>query len=248
MNSIDDKMIQRYLDEEMTDIERMEFEVKLSQSETLQQQVAAYYTITEGIQRYGEEADWLKVQQLEAEAAAIQSLEQPNTSKWLFRSAAASLLLLMVAFPLYWLQDEQRLARLFNENFVPYQALGGATRGESNDGFVLPEAFEAYYEKDYSQAIELFRQASTQEDRPYVWLYLGNAYLSNKQPEEAADALQQVLTYADIDRKTELRTHWDLGLAYLKLNNKEAATRHFEILEDTEDYGSRAKKILKSIY
>lgn len=250
MEKIDDSTIQRYLDEEMTEIERLEFEMKINESEVLQQRIADYRSITEGIRRYGEQENWQQIRQLEAEAQAIEakSYQHPVPTKWLLRGAAASLLILMIAFPVYWQQDHRRYARLFNEHFQPYQALGGATRGSSNDGFVLPEAFEAYYEKDYPQAIELFTQASTQEDRPYVWLYLGNAYLSDKQPEEAVKALKQVLTYPDLDRRTEQRTHWYLGLAYLKLNNESGAHRHFTLLEDTEDYGPQAKDILKSIY
>ena len=243
-----DRMIQRYLDEEMTETERVDFETELYQKETLRQRLEEYQSIAEGIRYQGEQEAWQKVRALEAEVANFESENHPNVTKWLFRGVAASLLLLIVGVPYYWNPDERVYARLFEKHYEPYQALGGANRGEQDGAWVLPAAFEAYYEKQYEQAIELFRQASTQEDRPYVWLYLGNAYLSNNQPQEATEALQHALTYQDIDERTRLRTHWDLGMAYLKLNNKEEATRHFEIIKNTEDYGPKVKDILDSIY
>jgi len=262
MKDIDHIMIQRYLDKDLTKEERLEVERQLHQPE-VREYLDSYRNITDGIQHLGEQQARSQVQQLEARAVQgesrlqVQQLEtntarkevrQPSTTKWLLRGMAASLLLLIVAVPVYHQQDEQRFARIFNENYQAYQALGGATRGESDGDFVLPEAFEAYYEENYEQAIELFTEASTQEDRPYIWLYLGNAYLSNEQPEEATEALQRVLDYPDVNRKTELRTHWDLGLTYLKLNNEDSARRHLELLQDTKDYGSKAQKILQSIY
>lgn len=248
INSDYDRMIQRYLDEEMTEVERLDFETQLHQTETLRQRLDAYRLIAEGIRHQGEQEAWQKIRQLEAEVAEFESESHPNMTKWLFRGMAAALVLLMVGIPYYWQQDEQVYARLFEQHYAPYQALGGPMRGKQDSVLVLPAAFEAYYEKRYPQAIDLFKQASAQEDRPYVWLYLGNAYLSNDQPQEATEALQHVLTYPDVDERTRLRAHWDLGLANLKLNQKEEAVRYFEALQDTEDYGPKAKDILKSIY
>ncbi|MEM9829568.1 MAG: tetratricopeptide repeat protein [Bacteroidota bacterium] len=246
MKEIDHILIQRYLDGDLTEKEKVEVESQLHLP-SIQEYLEAHQTVTKGIQQYGEAQARRQVQQLEAEAVQEET-NVPSTTKWLLRGVAASLLLLMVAFPLYWFQDEQRNGRIFNEHYQAYQALGGATRGESDADLLLPQAFTAYHEQDYAQAIELFIEVSTQEDRPYVWLYLGNAYLSNEQPAEAVKALQRVLEYPDVNRKTELRAHWDLGLAYLKLNNEDSARRHFEILQDTEDYGERVQKILQSIY
>ncbi|MEM6845318.1 MAG: tetratricopeptide repeat protein [Bacteroidota bacterium] len=239
-------MILRYLDGELSEEERLEVESQLHLS-SVREYLDTYRNIAEVARQQGEKKTWQDVQELEAKAVRAES-QSPSSTKWLLRGMAASLLLLMVAFPIYWFQDEQRNGRLFDQHYQAYQPLGGATRGESDADLLLPQAFEAYYEQDYDQAIELFTKASTQEDRPYVWLYLGNAYLSDEQPQKALEALQRVLTYPDINRKTELRAHWDLGLAYLKLNNEDSAARHFELLQNTEDYGGKAKKILQSIY
>lgn len=246
----DDILIQRYLDEEMSAPEKQEFEARLSQKESLRERVEEYRIIAQGIHYYGEQEGWKKIQELEAEAELNYSGSdtQPIMTKWLYWGIAASLLLLMICFPIYWQQDELRYARLFEKHFEAYQALGGATRGSSERTFVLPEAFEAYYEKKYSQAITLFIKASQQEDRPYIWLYLGNAYLGNDQPTEAIQALERVLEYDRVDQRTLLRTHWDLGLAHLKLNHREEAIREFEMIKDTEDYGHESKTILESIY
>lgn len=243
-----DKMIQRYLDEEMTEAEIVGFETELHQKETLRQRLEEYRSIAEGIRNQGEQEAWQKVRAMESEVADFEAKNHPNMTKWLFRGVAASLLILIVGVPYYWNQDERVYARLFEKHYEPYQALGGANRGAQDDAWVLPAAFEAYYEQQYEQAIKLFRQASTQEDRPYVWLYLGNSYLSHGQPQEATQALQHVLTYPDVDERTRRRTNWDLGMAYLKLNNKEKAIHHFELIQDTEDYGPEAKDILDTIY
>ncbi|WPP51188.1 tetratricopeptide repeat protein [Catalinimonas niigatensis] len=250
MISNEDRMIQRYLDEEMNEAEKREFEIQLLQTEKLRERLEEYRLITEGINYYGEQEGWKKIQALEKEAEfyELKSANKPIVTKWLYSGIAASLLLFMIGFSIYWQQDQLKYARLFDQHFEVYQALGGATRGTSAHTFVLPEAFEAYYNKEYSQAIKLFIQASEQEDRPYIWLYLGNAYLGNNQPQEAIKALENVLAYAHVDERTRLRTHWDLGLAHLKLNRKQDAIGYFEMIQDTEDYGQEAKTILNSIY
>lgn len=246
----EDRMIQRYLDEEMSEAEKLEFETLLLQTEKLRERLEEYRLITEGIHYFGEQEGWKKIQALEEEAElhALEAERKPIVTKWLYRGIAASLLLFMIGFSFYWQQDKLKYARLFDQHYEAYQALGGATRGSDENTLVLPEAFEAYYNKEYSQAISLFIQASEQEDRPYIWLYLGNAYLGNKQPQEAIEALENVFAYDYVDERTRLRTHWDLGLTHLKLNHKEEAIRQFEMIQDTEDYGPEAKTILKSIY
>lgn len=242
-------MIQRYLDEEMSEDEKLDFEARLHQTESLKERVEEYRLITEGIRYFGEQEAWQRIKALEEEAEIndLESRQGPNMTKWLYWGVAASLLLLIIAFPVYWQQDELRYARLFDQHFEAYQALGGATRGAGEETLVLAQAFEAYYQKQYPQAIALFKQASAQEDRPYIWLYLGNAYLGNDQAQEAVKALEHVFNFAVVDEKTLMRTHWDLGLAHLKLNHKEEAIQQFEMIQDTEDYGPKVKAILNSI-
>ena len=246
----DDMLIQRYLDDDMTESEKLDFEIRLRQTKGLQERMEEYRLITHGIRHFGAQEAWKKIQALEAEAEALDFNHEskPIVTKWLYRGIAASLLLFMIGFSFYWQQDERRYARLFDQYFNPYQVLGGANRGESQGPFALPRAFETYYEKDYAQAIILFKEASVQEDRAYIWLYLGNAYLGNDQPQEAVEALKHVFTYANTDERTRIRTHWDLGLAHLKLNHTEEALYHFQAIQDTEDYGQKAKTILKSIH
>ncbi len=255
MNTADDVRIQRYLDGEMGEDEQQDFEIKLLQTESLREKVEEYRWIAKGIHYYGEKEAWLKIQALEAEAEAEtdaveeKAEKKPVMTNWLYLGIAASVLLFLFAFPMYWQQDELRYARMFDQNFEAYQALGGPTRSATDEKttFVLPEAFEAYHEKQYPQAIELFKQASEQEDKPYIWLYLGNAYLSIDQEKEAISALQHVLEY-DLDENTRNRTYWYLGLAHLKLNQRKEAVQNFERLQNNEEYGPKAKKIIESIH
>ncbi|MEK6479997.1 hypothetical protein WJR50_20810 [Catalinimonas sp. 4WD22] len=253
INNVDDMMIQRYLDDEMDEDEKMDFEMRLQHMDSLRERVEEYQLIVEGIRYHGEREARQKVRELEAKAAMHVDKQHSIMTNWLYRGVAASLLLLIIGFPIYWQQDEVRNARLFNNKFKPYAVLGGTTRGESTeDEFVLPQAFEAYYNEDYSKARTLFLQASTQEDRPYIWLYLGNAYLGHDEndkaePQKAVQALEKVLTYSEVDHKTQWRTHWYLGLAHLKLNQEEEAAKHLEIILDTDEYGAEAKDILESI-
>lgn len=254
INNVDDMTIQRYLDDEMDEDEKTDFEMKLHQMDSLRERVEEYQMIVEGIRYYGEKEARHKVLQLEAEAAAQEEKRHSIVTNWLYRGVAASLLLLLIGAPIYWQQDEQRYARIFNKNFEPYEVLGGTTRSANTEkDLVLPQAFEAYYKGDYTEARELFIVASGQEDRPYIWLYLGNAYLAHDEddkaiPEKAVEALEKVLAYPDVDLKTQWRTHWYLGLAHIKLNQEEEAKQHFEIVQDTDEYGEEAKNILESIY
>jgi len=250
-DEINDMKIQQYVDNEMPQAERMDFESQLEKSDNLQRRVEAYRLIARGVARYGQRLAWQEVQQFEAEALQADVQQRSFRSKWFYRGMAACLFMIMAGAILYWQywqQNEQRYSRLFAENFEPYQPLGGPTRGEGDEQSVLPEAFAAYYEQDYVRAAMLLEQATVQEDRPYVWFYLGNAQLAGDQPQEAIAAFQQVFTYAEVGLRMEWRTRWYLGLAYLKTNQEALAAEQFEAIQDTEDYGPQASDILQSIH
>ncbi len=243
-----DNDMDRYLNEEMTEQERVDFETALSQNSLLRKQLEEHQMILEGIRCYGRKETWQKIQQLEVEASSHSIEDRTIVTKWLFRSMAASVLLLMIGFSYYWHKDERMYTRLFERNFEAYQPLGGPVRGGNAEEFVLDRAFAAYYKKRYEQAIDLFKQANTQEDNYHIWFYLGNAYLGLDQAEDAIQALQKVLTYQQVEENIRIRTHWYLGLAYLKQKNKEAALDALRAIQNTDNkYGQKARELLKSI-
>lgn len=241
MNDLD--LIEHYLDGSLSETERLAFEERVSGDAELRAQVEEMRLIREGIVRASRKVVLKSLQELEATLPAVETPVIPLWRKtWLQVAAGISLLALCVY--LLWPRTQEP-AQLFAEYFEPYPNIIMPTvRGViENDSTAKAQGFRAYDQQNYAEAIRLF-EAVQQKDEG-VFLYLGNSYLANGQPEKALPLFEKVLNNYDVfDEQAE----WYVAVSYLKLEEREKAREALQkVVARESSYKSKAQLILEKL-
>lgn len=135
--------------------------------------------------------------------------------------------------------------QLFRSYYEPFNAVSPVVRGSnSNDLYI--SAMDAYKAGDYSNAAQAFEQsANINPAFGSPVFYLGLTSLETGNYNEAIANLDSVTKESGAYSK---EAKWYLGLAYLKIENKEKARECFEELAATSGfYKERSEKILRRL-
>lgn len=241
MNDID--LIEHYLDGSLSDTDRLAFEERLKLEDELRAQVEEMKVIREGIVRASRKEVLKSLKELEA---TLPEVEAPIIPLWrtTWLQVAAGISLLALCVYLLWPRTQEP-AQLFAEYFEPYPNIIMPTvRGVvENDSTVKAQAYRAYDQQNYAEAIRLF-EAVQQKDEG-VLLYLGNSYLANGQPEKALPLFEKVLNNYDVfDEQAE----WYVAVSYLKLEEREKAREALQkVVARESSYKSKAQLILEKL-
>ena len=184
--------------------------------------------------------------------------KRKNRKKLVWLSAAASILLLVVAIFLFnqrTLTPNQRIASQFGiiEDEMLLDRIGDFGLGDSEDKVLLEllkTGMTAYKYEEYNQAKDLLTQytnAKTLEDyyRKYVDLYLAQIEIKQNNPQKAIDLLVPLSNKGEETFKDAVK--WSLGLAYLNLDNKKQAINFFNQIGDSSEFNSKVKQILSEL-
>lgn len=241
MNDLD--LIEHYLDGSLSDTERLAFEERVRSEAELRVQVEEMKVIREGIVRASRKEVLKSLKELEA---TLPEVEAPIIPLWrtTWLQVAAGISLLALCVYLLWPRTQEP-AQLFAEYFEPYPNIIMPTvRGVvENDSTVKAQAYRAYDQQNYAEAIRLF-EAVQQKDEG-VLLYLGNSYLANGQPEKALPLFEKVLNNYDVfDEQAE----WYVAVSYLKLEEREKAREALQkVVARESSYKSKAQLILEKL-
>lgn len=133
---------------------------------------------------------------------------------------------------------------LFNLNYEPYNAdvisrTGEVLTNETN------KAIDAYSNKEYSMAIELFSQTLPNENAA-THFYLGISYMEIGRYKQSLESFEKVLNLNH--SAYDPQAHWYTALTWIKLNNLAAAQIHLNWLVKNDRYYSlKANAILAQI-
>ena len=206
--------IKQYQNRQMTEADRMAFEDQVKTDPDFANEVAAWSTIYQAIQKNGDEALHAELMDIgegllkqQSDAPDMTATVNPEKLKsrfsvprWVY-AAAALLLLLVIALPLY-----QRLSS--------------------------PEATYASTDDLFR---EYFRQPPTEGVRDIATNNWKEAYNQGKYG-EAITALEALLT--DPNNRRPSRTHLYIGLSYLGLQQDQKAIEAFQkVGHDSEEWG-----------
>lgn len=198
------ELLKRYAQGQMTAAELADFEKRLETDTAFAQEVATWAAIHKGLQAAGDrQLDTRlrdlgkKLMQSDTAELSATTVNAPKTRRfniprWAY-AAAAALLLLLVAWPIY--QNLQPTSPTYADKkalFEQHFRLPPAP--EVRDAKVIAWR-EAYQQKNYVAAAAELETLLTDPNyarRSEAYLFLGLSYLAGKQHQKALDAFQKV--------------------------------------------------------
>lgn len=218
--------IERYLDDSLSDNERLQFEQKLKDDPTLKGKVEDVKQMILGIEGAS------LAQQLDSfhdDMVPVRSLDTSSNSgslkaarQKLIRYIAAAAII--VAVGVLWVQNQgSTTQKLFAKHFTADPGLPTTMGATAN--FEFYDAMVNYKQGDYRTAIEKWQaQLPSQPKNDTLQYFLGVAHLANGNETQAITYLQQLSQASQNSFKNE--TAYYLGLAHLKADNVEDAKKY----------------------
>ena len=242
-SNLDFDQVRRYLNGQMDDDERQQFEDRINNEPELARQVNLDQVLLEGIQLHYRGKLKEKLQSLD------QGDFYPVKPVFpIFKAlaiAAGVILIMVVGFLVF--ENKPDSQALYATYFKPYyNVVNDIERGEN----IVSGGEDPYqlYELGKSQeAIELFEKLLLKNpDNNQLIFYNGLSYLNSGSTSGAIDNLSKVAGKEDF--LLSAPALWYLGLAYLKENrNKEAIEIFSSLVEKDDGYATRAKEILNEL-
>lgn len=241
MNKAWDKLIDRYLLQELSDEERKEFRELLHHEPDFREQLKLSQAIAAGFERLHEEEI----------ASRILNRNTPTRAKrrkkfmiGLYIAAAIAVLIYIGLGPKYSPEEVYRMAYSTPEYFKEYSRTG-------NNGLTIPqkirvrEAVEMYNKRDFQLAAMALESVIEQVDMMHIpeeiLFYYGICCIENKETEKALNTMQ----YLSKERVLLQReAQWYLALFYLKKGEKDKAKTELQELVNEDLYRDRANHLL----
>lgn len=241
-SNLDFDQVKRYLNGEMDDKEKGQFEDRINNDPELAQQVNLDQVLLEGIQLHYRGELKEKLRALDQDNFQVGRQAFP-----LYRAlaiAAGIVLVLVVGFLAF--ENKPDGPALYATYFKPYyNVVSDLERGETASGSVDP--YQLYESGQYQQANQSFEELLLADpENNQLIFYNGLSYLNAGLTAKAIDNLSKVAGEKDfLLSGTAL---WYLGLAYLKEGRIDEAVKTFTSLEEIDNgYAARAGEVLKEL-
>jgi FimV-like protein len=213
------EIIERYLEGELSQEERLAFEARLHAETALAEEVALHQHLRTGIQASGRNRmlDMLAEtdRKMPAYHPPAQIIPFGEAARSRFYQIAAAVILLLI--PLYLVLDyNRRPNKLFAAYFSPHQAV----MVESGDP--MAQAMQEYQRQNYAQALPILeKMLSERANHDTTLFYQGNSSLALGKADEAISSFEKLTT--DQANPFYHEAQWYLALAYLKDKQPEKA-------------------------
>ena len=238
----DDRLIERFLNDEMTEQERSDFQVRLESDAALQEDMALY-KIAEKVLVWKGEAE-LKNRLATYEQHRGRSI-QFKRIMWLIIGV---FVLLLAAFMWFNMSNSPTHEQLFIAHYEPYP---GPIQSRDKAGTDDPweRAANDYKTGNYEEAIKNFHIAQEQGVQPQylVDYYLALSILSvdDGNLQKSIDLLQRVIDGSNNYRQPAT---WFLALAYIKNNEVDRAKPLLaELIKGKDTYAQESAEILRHL-
>lgn len=257
--------IEAYLEDRMSEDRRLAFESELAENEQLRNEFDEMKAVILGIrsaaaiafaEQVGQWEKRLKNDQDHVEEAKIKQLFPGNTGAissrqesssrkipYIYAIAAAVVVLLGLLFILrpQSLDANTLYAAHFERPSNPFTLMGGDTKS------LQLQAFQAYEQSDFQEAISLYQQVLKDSPQNAQVLYLlGVTYMEDDQPKKAIEIFDKVISE---DKIYDEKAQWYKALAWLKANDSEKAKIQLLDIVNSEqhDYKKEAEALLRKI-
>jgi tetratricopeptide (TPR) repeat protein len=210
--------IERYLRKEMSDLERMQFLLRLNASKSLREKTEASRLMFIGI---AEAALEDKLQNFHIDQATKPRAKVFTMKYW---AAAAAVLVLLVSIT-WLLTRPSENEKIYSEYFQADPGL--ITSMGATEDYIFNHAMVDYKAGNYSKAIasweDLRKQSPASDTLNY---FLGAAWLANDNAGESIAFFEKVVSQNESAFKED--AVWYLALAHISMNSKEKAVSLLE--------------------
>ena len=244
MKEFDYDIISRYVDEEMSPAERMDFEQQMQREPELRKQVELYFEVTKSLQRRlhpaKEEAELRRtLEQLRPQYFQTRSRVVPMAprKKWLMAVAATVVFLLALTIWAPWNPD---LYRKYSDVRMP----GIEERGAEEDS-LLRQAEKEFNEKRFAESIPLFETyLAAEPDDAFVRFYYGIALMQSGQTGKSRREFDTLFTGNSAFR---YEAAFFMALSYLKEKDRDRCREWLQrIPPDAPNY-PKAQELLRKV-
>jgi tetratricopeptide (TPR) repeat protein len=254
-NLKDIKVIERYLEGEMSEEEMADLEVRCLFDPEFHKEFQTMEVLVAGIKESAEESTLEdKVSRLKTKATTkekgrrVISIDLTYRTFWL--GVAASIAVL-IAFWVGWssrpISPGQTLDQLYATAFVVSPNVGlRQSRSATNEALPTYSAYRAYDRRDFTEAAAIFEQF-TDDDNPYLntdLFHLGNCYLVLEEWDKAVTTFEAVI--AQEGQHTE-NGRWYLALSYLKTGKTKRAKALLDEITLPIKRANQAKEISEQL-
>jgi len=232
----------------LSEVERIEFELRLQEDKELQSLLEDYTLFTEGIKASGRAKLMNEMKQWENEFPKIATPPRKafSPNRWIM--VAATFMILFSAATCWYLLSPKALTgeEVFQAYFDPYTNIADPTfRGENEVDGPLRKAYRLYDSKNYGQSEVELAKLFKQTGEPIHQFYLAMSQMANGKTSEGKKNLQLCLNKLPV---LEPQIKWYLALASIKLEQKEEALKWLNQLSKSDtSYAPKADKLLKEI-
>ncbi len=244
-------LIEKYLDQKMTEGERKAFELQIENDSVLKAEVELHQQVEASLK--GEKIHELRSALTDVDQNwGTQKNEQKRKARTInFRriiAIAATVLLMVMAYQVFFSGDSTLSnEQLFADNFQPYQMLlsqRDISQSEKNE--VLENAILAYAKGDFQNAATAFQQLSKNDPSDISYqFYLAVAQLGAENNEAAIDSFKQIISIENNPFKEQ--SQWYLALAFLQKRDTENAQKSLIKIQPGQFKSVEAQQILKEL-
>lgn len=240
------RMIEEYLEGNMSQEARNEFEHLLSFDQNLRKDTDLSKEINEAI---GEE----DIQFFRDTVNEVLKTRIKTTSKWMilahtfFKFPIAAAIVALIGFSLWQIFTVKSGQYYFNELYAPYQ-VDITTRSMNNlSKNKIKLSCLLYQEENYQRSFKLLNKYLTRHSKDNTAeFYLGMDAIELRKYNLAIQALSAVAK--DPSSLYSLHAKWYLALTLLRVDHKEKAKAFLKVLASSDNlYSDRSKKLLKHL-
>ena len=242
LNSTDIALIEAYIDRDLSDEQKENFQERLNNSEAFRREVILQETVVRSI--YKEKRNALKKELKNwADQPEVKKRAKKQKRTPMIRLCVGIAASILAAISLFFMQNQHNGAHLYASHYISYPSHANV---RSNINTTYEEAVNLYAIDDFTEAEKAFESLLAEEDNTSYRLYLANCYMKNEKWDKAEQSLLQV-----VNSGAELvhEAKWFLSLVYIKKNDLNTSkTLLEEVSADHKIYSSSASDLLKEMY
>lgn len=215
--------VERYYTNAMTNEERQEFDKRLQADSEFKTQVETARMLMLGIETQS------LIEQLDDYHKDIPEKPHHNTSSKImslrFLKYAAAVIIL-IAIGSFWFFGTSSHEKLYTQYFTPDPGL--PTAMGNTEYYDFYDAMVNYKRGDYKIAISKWEKIyQNKPENDTINYFLGVAHLADKNIEKSISFLKKTADVTESNFNND--AHFYLGLAYLKINNRDLAIKYLKL-------------------